>query len=225
MAEHDYLNQFTVKIHGARSLGKALAVCALLGGIYGATVGSAIGAVPGATGIIEIAAGVMALIFGVPGARIGSFIGIVTQNRFGKLFLTLFAAIAGALLGGFFATVLLLAFGALLGAVGGWLLATGIIALRHDVLRRFLFGIAGGIIGIFAGAILWAVNLHQNAALAGAACGAGIGAVVGPLVLLMVVGALNSITKIRANQRTDYIDARFQPEDHDERPTSLPDQR
>ncbi len=223
MAEGDYPNEFAVKLHGRRSLLKALAVCAVLGGIYGAAVGSAIGAVPGAAEIVEIAAGVMAVICGVPGARLGSFIGLVTRNSFGKLFLTLFAAIGGALLGGFLATVLLLAFGAILGAVGGWLLATGIIALRHGVLRRFLVGLSGAILGTFAGAILWAVNLHQSLALVGAAWGAGIGALAGTLLLLAAIGALNSITKTHVNRRKTYIDAKFQPEDRDDRPASLPD--
>jgi hypothetical protein len=225
MAEHDYVKEFSVKLHGPRSLVKALAVCALLGGIYGAAVGSAVGAVPSAAGIIEIAAGITAVLFGIPGARLGSFIGIVTQNRFGKLFLTLSAAIAGAMLGGFLATVLLLAFGALLGAVGGWILATGVIALRHDVVRRFFFGIAGAVIGTFVGAILWATHLNQNAALAGAAWGAGIGAIVAPLLLLIVHGALGSIVKTHANDRSTYIDTRFEPEDHEDGPTPLPGQR
>ena len=223
MADHDNLNEITIKLHGTRSLLKGLAVCAVLGGIYGATVGSAIGAVPGAAEIVEIAAGIMAVICGVPAARIGSFVGIITRNRFGKLFLAFFAAISGALLGAFLATVLLLAFGAILGAVGGWLLATTIIALRHNVLRRFLAGVAGAVLGTFAGAILWALNLHQNAALAGAAWGAGIGVLVGPLFLLMVIGALNSITKTHISRRRTYIDAKFQPEDHEDRPTSLPE--
>jgi hypothetical protein len=223
MAQHDYINEFSVKLHGARSLAKALAACAFLGGIYGAAVGSAIGAVPGAAGIIEIAAVTVAVLVGVPGARIGLLIGLVTQNRFGKLFVALFAAIAGALIGAFFATVLLLAFGALLGAVGGWLLATGIIALRHDVVRRFFLGIGGGIIGTFSGAILWAVHLHQDAALAGAAWGAGAGAVAGPVLLLMVIAVLNSFTKTHVSRPASYIDTRFEPEDHEDRHSSLPE--
>jgi hypothetical protein len=222
MEEHDYVNEFTIKLHGTRSLLKALAVCALLGGIYTATVGSAIGAVQGAAGIIAIAAGIFAVPCGLTGARIGTFIGVVTRNRFGQLFLALFAAIGGALLGGFLATVLLLAFGAVLGSVGGWVLATGIIALRHDVVRRFFLGIAGATLGTFVGAILWAIHLQQIAALAGAAWGAGVGAIVAPLLLLAVIAALNSFTKARKDHRATYIDTRFEPEEREDRPTSLP---
>lgn len=222
MARYEFISEFRTHLHGKRSLLKALAVCAVLGGVYGATLGSAIGAVPGAVGIIEIAAGIMAVLCDVPGARIGLFIGVVTQNRFGRLFLGLFAAIGGAIVGGFLATVLLLAFGAVLGAVCGSVLATGIIALRRDVVRRFLVGVGGGVLGGFVGANVWAINLNEKAALAGSASGLGIGAVVGPLLLLAAIGALNSIAKTHVSGRRTYIDATFQREDHDEHPTSLP---
>ena len=78
----------------------------------------------------------------------------------------MFAAIGGAIVGGFVATMVLLALGAILGAVGGWVLARAILALRHDNLRRFLVGIVGAVLGMFIGAILWAVNLNQSAAIA-----------------------------------------------------------
>ena len=79
----------------------------------------------------------------------------------------MFAAIGGAIVGGFVATMILLALGAILGAVGGWVLARAVLALRHDNLRRFLVGIVGAVLGMFLGAILWAINLNQTAALAG----------------------------------------------------------
>ncbi len=192
---------------------KAFIVCALLGGIYGAAMGAAIGAVPGAVDVIEIAAGVMAVICGVPGARLGSLLGVVTRNRFGKFFLGMFAAIGGAILGGFLATMILLALGAILGTVGGWVLARGIIALRHDILRRFIVGIVGAVLGMFLGAVLWAISLNQVTALAGAAWGLGIGVIVGPLLLLMVVGALNSLAKRHVSRRRDVVEATFQRED------------
>ncbi|MGO9113639.1 MAG: hypothetical protein ACLP9L_30780, partial [Thermoguttaceae bacterium] len=91
--------------------------------------------------MIEIAAAVMAVILGVPGARIGSLLGIVTRNPFGRLFLGMFAAIGGAILGGFLATMILLALGAILGAVGGWVLMQAI--LRRFFLRRIFGGIVG----------------------------------------------------------------------------------
>ena len=176
MADQEFyycLNQLQLRPGGRRWWFKAIAICAVLGGIYGASLGSAIGAVPGAADVIEITAGVMAVICGVPGARLGSLLGIVTRNRFGRLFLGMFATIGGAILGGFLATMILLALGAILGAVGGWVLARTLLALRHGNLRRFLVGIVGAVLGMFIGAILWAVNLNQATALAGATLGLG----------------------------------------------------
>ena len=57
--------------------GSMLLMAIVLGGIYGASVGSAIGAVPGAAEIIELAAGALALICAMPGARYGFFFGMV----------------------------------------------------------------------------------------------------------------------------------------------------
>ncbi len=218
MADQEFyycLNQLQLRPGGRRWWFKAIAICAVLGGIYGASLGSAIGAVPGAADVIEITAGVMAVICGVPGARLGSLLGIVTRNRFGRLFLGMFATIGGAILGGFLATMILLALGAILGAVGGWVLARTLLALRHGNLRRFLVGIAGAVLGMFIGALLWAVNLNQATALAGATWGLGIGVVAGPLLLLMVIGAMNSLANTHVRSRENYIDATFQREGQD----------
>ncbi len=168
---------------------------------------------PGAADVIEIAAAVMAVILGVPGARIGSLLGIVTRNPFGRLFLGMFAAIGGAILGGFLATMILLALGAILGAVGGWVLMQAI--LRRFFLRRIFGGIVGAVLGMLFGAILWAIRLNQSAALATAAWGMAIGVVVGPLLLLMVIGALNSLANTHVSSRRHVVDATFRREDQD----------
>ena len=214
---HYDLDQRRLPVHTRRWWPKALATYAVLGGIYGAAVGSAIGTVPSAVEIIEIAAATFALICGVPGTRLGLLIGIVTRNRFCKLFLGMFFAIAGALLGGFLATMILLALGAILGALGGWVLARAIIALRHGILRRFLFGVAAAVLGMFVGAMLWAINLNRVGALIGMAWGFAIGVVVGPILLLMVIGAMNSLAKThiskRMEKRSEVVDATFRRED------------
>ena len=210
---HHYLNDLQARPRARRWWPRALAISAILGGIYGASVGSAIGTVPGAADVIEIAAGVMAVICGVPGARLGSLLGIATRNRFGRLFLGMFAAIGGAIVGGFLATMILLALGAIVGAVGGWALARALLALRHGILRRFLVGIVGAVLGMFLGAILWAVNLNQSAALAGTSWGLGIGVIVGPLLFIMAVAALNALANTHVRRRGNYIDATFQRED------------
>jgi hypothetical protein len=215
-----YLSDLQARPKARRWWPTAIAICAVLGGIYGAAVGSAIGAVPGAADVIEIAAGVMAVICGIPGARFGSLIGVVTRNRFGKVFLGMFSAIGGAILGGLLATMIVLALGAILGAVGGWVFARALPALRHGNLRRFLVGIVGAVLGMFLGAILWAIRLNQAAALAGAAWGLGIGVVVGPLLLLMVIGALNSLANTHVSSRRDVVDATFQKEDQGGHPAT-----
>ncbi len=210
---HYYLNDLQTKPKGGNWWPKAIAICAVLGGIYGASVGSAVCTVPGATEVVEIAAGVMALICGLPGARLGFFLGIVTRNRFGRLFLGLFAAIGGAIVGGLLATMILLALGAIVGAVVGWVFTRAILALRHGILRRFLFGIVGAALGMFIGAILWAMNLNQAAALRGASWGMGIGIVVGPLLLLMVASALDSLADTHVRDRRHVVEATFQRDD------------
>jgi hypothetical protein len=108
-------------------------------------------------------------------------------------------------------------------------LATGIVALRHGSLRRFLVGIGGGILGTFCGLIVWAIRLNHDAALAGAGWGAGIGVVLGPMLFLAVVSVLNSFAKTHVDNfvghRENVIDARFEPEERDGDVTSLPDVR
>jgi len=210
----DYLNQFQLP-PGLRSWWpEALVICAVLGGIYGGSLGAAVGAVPGAATLIEMAAAIMALICGVPGARLGAFIGVLHRTRFGRLLFGIFAAIVGAILGGFLATMVLLAFGAVLGAIGGWLFVQAV--RRQFLLRRILGGIAGAVLGMFLGAVLWALWLNPASALADATQGFAVGAVVGPLLLLMLIAALNSLPPARSRNRGDYIDAAFQGDDETE---------
>ena len=215
MAEQQfhYFNQIPLRPHGRRWWPKAIAFSAFLGGIYGASMGSAVGAVPGTADVIAIAAAAMAFICGVPGARIGALLGIVTRIRFGRLYLGMFAAMGGAIIGGFLATMILLALGAILGAVGGWILMQAV--LQRFFLRRIFGGIAGAVLGMFLGAMLWAVRLNQSAALAAAAWGLGIGIVVGPLLLLMVMGALNSLADTHVSGRKNVVDATFRRADQD----------
>jgi len=223
---HYYLNQIPLRRDSRLWWPKALAISAFLGGIYGASLGSAIGAVPGATDVIEIAAAIMAVICGVPGARLGSLIGALNRMRFGRLFLGMFAAIGGAIVGGFLATMILLALGAVLGAVGGWVLMQAI--LRRFFLRRIFGGIVGAVLGMFLGAILWAIRLNRAVALVGMAWGFGVGGVVAPLLLLMVTAALNSLADAHVSRRRDVVDATFQREDqegqcrHEEDAAKLP---
>ena len=112
---------------------RAIAVLAVLGGIYGAALGVAI-STTGAADMIGVAAGIMALICGLPGARYGFFFGMVNRIRFGRFLVGSAAAIGGRFLGGFFGIVAVMPFGAILGAVGGWFSARALFrrALSRD---------------------------------------------------------------------------------------------
>jgi len=167
------------------------------------------GALPGAVDVIVFAAVAMALICGLPGARVGLFFGIINRARFGRRFIGIGAALGGALLGGFLATMVMLALGAILGSFCGWFFAQSLLTLRHGVLKRFLGGALGFVLGMFLGAILWAIRINQAAALTGAAWGFGIGAVVGALLWLLVLGSLLRLPRVHRNEGGNVVDATF----------------
>jgi len=204
-----YLNELQTRPNPRRWWAKAVAICALVGGVYGATVGVTIGAVPGAADIIEIAAAVFAVICGVPGARIGTLIGLLNRMRLGRYYFGIVAAILGAIVGGFLATMLLMAFGAVLGAMAGWFFARALI--RRGSLAKLLGGFAGVLVGTFVGVVLWGIHLSQAKALVGLAWGVGFGIVGAVLLLLLAVGTLNSLPRIQAERR-NAVDTTF----HDE---------
>jgi hypothetical protein len=205
-----YLNEFQLRRNARRWWAKAICTCAILGATYGATVGVTISAVPGAATIIEIAAAIFAFLCSGPGAWYGSIFGIINRIRFGRYFVGTAAAILGAIVGGFLATMLLMAFGAISGAVVGGVVARAIV--RRSPLIRLLSGLAGVVLGTFIGVVLWAINLNQPKALVGLVWGLGIGAVVGPLLLLLFVGMLNRLPRVHVERR-DYLDATFRRED------------
>jgi hypothetical protein len=194
---------------------KALALSALLGGLYGASLGSAIGALPGSADVIGTAAFLVALLFGVPGARYGFYFSLVNRNRVGRFFVGTFAAIGGAILGGGLATLIVLALGTILGAVGGWLVARAFLALQHGILRRLVAGVGGAVLGMFLGAILWAVRIHPAAAILGAGWGFGIGCIAGPLLLLILVARLRLPRPTPAGDRANSIDVTFREQDRE----------
>ncbi len=207
---YHYLDDLQAQPKARRWWPKALAICATLGGVYGATLGVTIGAVPGTATIIEIAAAIFAFLCSGPGAWYGSIFGIINRIRFGRYFVGMAAAILGAIVGGFLATMLLMAFGAISGAVLGWFVARAIA--RRGPSIRLLSGLVGVVLRTFIGVVLWAVNLNQPKALVGLAWGLGIGAVVGPLLLLIFVGMLNRLPRVHVERR-DYLDATFRRED------------
>jgi len=205
-----YLDQIQLQRNARRWWAKAIVTCAVLGGVYGATLGVTIGAVPGAAAIIEIAAAAFAFLCSGPGAWYGSIFGIVNRIRFGRYYVGMVAAIFGAIVGGFLATMLLMALGAISGAVVGWFVAR---AIARTPSARLLGGLAGVVLGTFVGVVLWAINLNRAGAFLGMAWGGGIGAVVGPLLLLMFIGMLNRLPPMQGGRRRTFIDATFHRED------------
>jgi len=205
---YHYLNDLQARSKARRWWTKALVVCAVMGGIYGAIIGSAIATSAGAADVIGAAAGIVAFLLAIPGARYGFFFGMVNRVRFGRLFIGTIAAIVGAILGGYLGLMFVTPLGVvILGAVGGWFFMRAI--LWRFFLRRILGGFVGVVLGAGLGAMIAALQKDQAAALVGIAWGTGIGAVVAPMLLLSIIGTLNSLPHTHGNDRGTYIDATF----------------
>ena len=214
MADQDvycYVTKSQAKFKPQRWWPKAIAICAVFGGIYGSALGSAI-STTGAVDVIVIAAGIMALICGLPGARYGFFFGIVNRIRFGRLFVGTVAAIGGAILGGFFGIVALMPLAAILGAMGGWFFTR---TLLRGFFKRLLGGFVGIVLGACIGATVLALRRDQAAAPVGIAWGLGIGAVAGPLLFLLFITILKCLPRWRSHEGT-VIETTVVDVSHDE---------
>jgi len=224
MAEQRFyfnLNDFQAMPRTRRWWPKAIVVCAVLGGIYGAAVGSAISTTGGAADVIGIAAAIMALICGVPGARFGSLLGMVTRTHFGRLFLGILAAMGGAILGGLLGMIAVMPLGAILGVVGGWLI-TGAI-LRRGFFKRLFGQVLGVVLGACIGTTILALSQSPAAALVGIAWGLGIGVIVGPLPLLLFARMMDSLAAKR-HPEGEIIDVEAVDVSHDKIEGSPDDQ-
>jgi hypothetical protein len=198
MAGHGFyydLNEFQATRTTRRWWPKAIATCAVLGGIYGAAVGSTISTTPGAADVIGIVALVVAVLCGIPGVRLGRLIGILSQVRFRRFFPGFFAAAGGAFLGGLLGLLAMAPLGTILGAVGGWLVAP--VILRRGVLAILGGRLLGLVLGACLGATFLALSQTSAKALVGITWGLGIGAVVGPLPLLLFVKMLDALAARR----------------------------
>lgn len=190
-----YLNESRARITARRWWPKTIAICAIIGGIYGAAIGSAINTTDGAARVIGVAAAVMALIFGIPLARYGFLFGMVNRIPFGRLFVRAVAAIGGAIFGGFLGIIAVMPLGAILGALGGWFFTRAIS--QRGFLRILLGRVSGIVLGACLGATLLAFLRDQTAALVGIAWGMGIGGVVGLLLLHWFIKIMNSLSRWR----------------------------
>lgn len=203
---YEDLNQFQATRTTQRWWPNATMTCAVLGGIYGMAVGSAISTTAEAAGIIGIAAAIMAVLCGVPGARFGALLGMVIRTPFARLFLGVLAAMVGAIIGGFLGMAVVIPLGAILGAVGGWVFV-GAILRGGGWLWRLQWQGLGVVLGACIGATILALNQAPSAALVGIAIGFGIGAVLGPLPLLLFVKMMGSLA-VRQHAERKIVDVK-----------------
>ena len=134
---YGYLNDLQARSKARRWWTKALVVCAVLGGIYGAMIGSAIATSTGAANVIGATVGTVAFLLAFPGARYGFFFGMVNHVRFGRLFIGTIAAIVGAILGGYLGLMFVTPLGVvILGAVGGSFFMQAILSIEDQSSTR-----------------------------------------------------------------------------------------
>jgi hypothetical protein len=181
--------QFEPRPRARRFLPKAVLTCAVMGGIYGAALGSVVGANTNAVRPLSVAAGLLALIGGYLGAKFGFFFGRLNRVRFGQLVGGALGAVFGAMAGAFLALIVLALPGSALGAIGGWLV--GRWSARSW--RRLPAKILGALLGSCVGAVVYFMQQDQTAARLGTLLGLAVGAVVSPLLLLVFLKALRSL--------------------------------
>lgn len=189
--EEDYSSDLETQSNPRRTWVKILALCAAMGGAYGAAIGAIIATPDGAAKLIGIVAGVVAAICAFPGLRYGSFFGHVNRLRFGRLFVGTVATVLGAILGGLLGIVTTMPLGALSGAIGGWFF--GRFISQRDY--RFHYELLGVFMGACIGAVVLTLRQDETAALPGASWGLGIGAIIGPLLFLLFIGTLYSLPR------------------------------
>jgi hypothetical protein len=186
---------------------KAVVVCAVIGGIYGATLGSVLATTAYAIAPIEIVATVSAVLGAFWASRIGSLFSILSRVRFTRLFLTSFSAVIAALVGVFPVLMALALPWSLGGAIVGWL------AGRYNAhsWRRIAAEILGAVLGGCFGTVIFSMEQDQTVGRIGVLWGMGIGAVVGALLPLLFVKALNSFADewIRMRERDGSADRTF----------------
>jgi hypothetical protein len=208
MSAHEFrydLNEFQPRPPSRRWWPKALAVCAAVGGTYGAALGAVLGTTAGAVDVIGTAAGIVALLCGIPGARFGLFFSMLNRVRHARLFVSMFAVTGGAILGGYLGLMAVTPLGVvILGALGGWLFAREI--LGRGLLKRAL----GLVLGVCVAAMVMALRRDQAAALVGMAWGVGLGAMIGSLLFLLFIGTPPLLPAAQESDQGNYIDATFQ---------------
>jgi hypothetical protein len=209
------LNQFQARPKTRHWRAKAVTICAVAGGIYGAAIGPAISTTAVAVEVIGIAAAVMAVLCGVPGSRFGVFVGLLNRVRFARLFVGALAAMGGAVIGGLLGVILVMPLGAILGAAGGWFIVEAILR-GGGWLWRLQWQVLGLVLGACIGPTAIAVYHAPSAALVGVAWGFGIGAIVGPMPFLVFVKMMDSLVQ-RQHPQATVIDVKVKDVPDDEK--------
>ena len=187
--EDHFSHQAEPRPDAGRVLPKSVVACAVVGGVYGASLGSVIATNTTATIPIGVATGVLAVIGGLFAARIGRLVGVVRRVRFARVVLGTVAAIVSAVVGGF---PVVLAFAlpwSAVGAIVGWLVGR----YRARSWRRTIAQALGALLGGCVGTIILSMQQDQTAARLGLLLGMGIGIVVGSLAPLMFWWCLDRV--------------------------------
>lgn len=180
------------------ALVKAVTVCGVMGGAYGAAMGALVGTAHGGARLIGISSGIMALICAVAGTGYGALFGMLNRIRHGRLFASAVAAACGAILGGFFAILALALFHAIGGGFCGWLV--GRVVVRRE--QRFVGSVWGSVVGACLGATAAGLRQNQAVAFPMAGVGAAVGAVGGIVLILLLIRTINALLREHEESRS-----------------------
>jgi hypothetical protein len=180
-----------------RFLLKTVVVCSVVGGVYGASLGSVVATNTAAAIPIGIAAAILAIVGGLFASKIGRLVGVVNRVRFARMFLTTVAAVISAIVGVFPVVLALALPWSAVGAIVGWFVG------RYNARswRRIVAEVLGALLGGCIGTIILSMQQDQTAAQLGAVLGMGIGAVVGSLTPLLFWRSLDRVFERLATDR------------------------
>jgi calcium binding protein len=169
------------------SLLKTVGFFGIAGGLLGATMGAALGTIPGAR--------LAGLIGGIPAAMLGAlflgrygfFFGVANRLSYSVFLGTVLGLICGGLLGGLAGLMVLAVPWSLAGFIVGLIVGPHLVAK----LRRWLGWILGAVLGVCGGIIIVACQLDQGRAMRGLISGSVIGSISGVGLLIGLIGSLS----------------------------------
>jgi hypothetical protein len=162
------------------SVGRVLQWCAVIGAVYGATLG-ATATLPGAQTAMFIGSAVMAGLMGLMGRRWGIIVSKVNQTPRAPVV----GLLGGVLIGGALGVLLGAMAVAFVGSISGSIVGTVIGGLLISGPKKLLGKFLGGFLGACVGGIIFALVMDQDLALAGLLVGSLVG-VAGMIFLVLV---------------------------------------